>query len=411
MRRPSLLAAGILVVTLPSIVAAGETITYGYDARGRLVQVAHSGTVNNGVTTAYTIDKANNRTNKIVSGAGSSPPAFAVSSASATEGAPLVFTITRTGSTVSDLSVNFASANDTAVAGSDYTAVSGTLTFTPAQSSQTINVATIDDSAVEGAEAMVLNLSGATGGSTISTPQGQGAISDNDSAPVPPSFSISDATAAEGNALIFTVTKTGSTTSSFNVNFATADGTAGSGLDYTGATGTLTFSPSQTTQTISVSTIDDAAVESAETMLVNLSAATGGATISDSQGQGTISDNDVAPVEPSFSINDTAATEGNFLVFTVTRAGSTTGSLTINFATANGTAAAGDYTATSGSLTFTSGQTTRTINVATAADNLTNESDETVLVNLSGAPAGSTISDSQGVGTIINNDCPDPTTC
>jgi YD repeat-containing protein len=47
---------------------AAETITYTYDARGRLVQVARSGTVNNGVTTSYTIDKADNRTNKTTTG-------------------------------------------------------------------------------------------------------------------------------------------------------------------------------------------------------------------------------------------------------------------------------------------------------------------------------------------------------
>ena len=48
---------------------AAETITYSYDARGRLIQVAHSGTVNNGVLTNYSHDKANNRTNKTTTGA------------------------------------------------------------------------------------------------------------------------------------------------------------------------------------------------------------------------------------------------------------------------------------------------------------------------------------------------------
>lgn len=47
---------------------ANETVTYTYDARGRLVQVARTGTVNNGVTTSYTLDRANNRTNKTTSG-------------------------------------------------------------------------------------------------------------------------------------------------------------------------------------------------------------------------------------------------------------------------------------------------------------------------------------------------------
>ena len=69
--------ARILALSLsamPSLAAATETITYTYDARGRLVQVARSGTVNNGVTTTYTIDKAQNRTAKTTTGSPNPPP-------------------------------------------------------------------------------------------------------------------------------------------------------------------------------------------------------------------------------------------------------------------------------------------------------------------------------------------------
>jgi YD repeat-containing protein len=48
---------------------AAETLTFVYDARGRLVQVLHSGTVNNNVVTSYTLDKADNRTTKTTTGA------------------------------------------------------------------------------------------------------------------------------------------------------------------------------------------------------------------------------------------------------------------------------------------------------------------------------------------------------
>jgi hypothetical protein len=53
---------------------AAETITYTYDSRGRLVQVARTGSINNGVTTNYTIDKADNRTNKTTTGSPNPPP-------------------------------------------------------------------------------------------------------------------------------------------------------------------------------------------------------------------------------------------------------------------------------------------------------------------------------------------------
>jgi hypothetical protein len=56
---------------------ASETITYTYDSRGRLTKVTHSGTVNNGVSTSYTYDKADNRTNRATSGVGAAAAARA----------------------------------------------------------------------------------------------------------------------------------------------------------------------------------------------------------------------------------------------------------------------------------------------------------------------------------------------
>jgi YD repeat-containing protein len=65
----------LFVALLLSVPAqAAETITYVYDARGRLVQVIRTGTVNNGVTTSYQIDKADNRTNKTTTGSPNPPP-------------------------------------------------------------------------------------------------------------------------------------------------------------------------------------------------------------------------------------------------------------------------------------------------------------------------------------------------
>jgi YD repeat-containing protein len=58
----------MLLLLLGAAAYAAETITYTYDARGRLVQVNHTGTVNNNVVTNYSYDKANNRTNKAATG-------------------------------------------------------------------------------------------------------------------------------------------------------------------------------------------------------------------------------------------------------------------------------------------------------------------------------------------------------
>ena len=71
MRRSALLIA--LVLT-SSAASATETVTYSYDARGRLIQVARTGTVNNGVTTVYQLEKADNRTSKTTTGSANPGP-------------------------------------------------------------------------------------------------------------------------------------------------------------------------------------------------------------------------------------------------------------------------------------------------------------------------------------------------
>ena len=99
-----------------------------------------------------------------------------------------------------------------------------------------------------------------------------------------------------------------------------------------------------------------------ETFVVNLSGATN-ATIADSQATGTITDNDPTP---TLSVNNVSVTEGNSgtttMTFTVTLSNASSQNVTVNFATANGTATAGsDYTARIGTLTFTPGTTTQTV--------------------------------------------------
>ena len=155
-------------------------------------------------------------------------------------------------------------------------------------------MATIDDTVVESAETLTVTLSGATAGAAISTAQGIGTINDNDTAS-PPSFAIASTSATEGGALVFTVSKTGSTTGSFSVSFATSDGTAQAGSDYVATSGTISFSPAEASKTFSVSSIDDTAIEGDESFTATLSSATGGATITTSAVTGTIVDNDSGP--------------------------------------------------------------------------------------------------------------------
>jgi Spy/CpxP family protein refolding chaperone len=68
-RNTILMAGAALAAAAAAAALASETLSYSYDARGRLVRVDHSGSVNNGAVANYSYDKADNRTLKNVSGA------------------------------------------------------------------------------------------------------------------------------------------------------------------------------------------------------------------------------------------------------------------------------------------------------------------------------------------------------
>lgn len=281
---------------LPAQLAADELQVFSYDALGRLVKVTRAGTVNNNATECYTYDPASNRSNVTVNTASNctlGSATLSVGSASATEGGNLAFVVSLSGTITGNVTVNYTTANGTATSGSDYTAKSGTLTFTASPGSQTVTVVTLDDAVGEGDETVLFNLSGATG-ATISTSQGIGTITDNDGACSGVSFTIaSNGAVTEGTSSVFTVTKAGTTGSSCSVNYATANGSAIAGSDYTAKSGTLSFTSSQTSKTVSVSTTNDTAVESAETFSMSPSAPTNGATLgSPSSATATINDND-----------------------------------------------------------------------------------------------------------------------
>jgi hypothetical protein len=160
---------------------ASESTTYAYDARGRLMQVAHSGTVNNGVGSSYCYDKSDNRTNvTVTTSGGGSTPTFSINSGLATEGGAVVFTVSKCPIASGTLTVSYATSGGTAGSGTDFTATSGTLSFLAAETAKTISVPTTDDASVEGTENFTVTLSNASVGSTIGTATGTGTIKDND---------------------------------------------------------------------------------------------------------------------------------------------------------------------------------------------------------------------------------------
>jgi thermitase len=238
----------------------------------------------------------------VAAAANLAPPVdIAISGGSVVEGnsgvTQLAFTVTLSAAATATVSVNFATANGTAAAGSDYAATSGTLAFLPGETTKQILVDVIGDTAYEANETFSVALSGASANARIATASATGTITNDDSQPPPPAtptLAISSVAALENaGTFVFTVTLSAASSSRVTVRFGTANGTATGGRngDYTATSGTLTFNPGETSKTIAVAVRNDTVVEPDETFFVNLSRASG-ATIGVGRGTGTILNDD-----------------------------------------------------------------------------------------------------------------------
>ncbi len=336
-------------------------------------------------------------------------PTLSIADATVTEGdtgtVDATFAVSLSAPSQQTVTVDFATADGTAVAGSDYTTAVGTLTFTPGELTKTITVKVTGDIFNEQNETFFVNLSNPIN-AKLARAQGTGTIIDNDAVP---SISINNASVTEPDtggttSAIFTVSLSAPSGKTVMVNFATSDGTAKAGSDYVASAGTATLAPGETSRTITVIVNGDNLNEANEQFFVTLTNP-GNAVIATGMGTGTIIDNDAVP---SISIDDVRVIEGNSgtttsAMFRVSLSAPSGQNVTVDFATSDGTAKAGsDYVANTGALTFAPGETSRTITVTVNADNL-NEPDEDFFVTL-GNPTNATIARGRGTGTIVNDD-------
>lgn len=336
---------------------------------------------------------------------------FQMGAASATigeGGGTIDVTVKRLGSSTGAVSVNYATADGTAVLVDDYAAASGTLNWADGDSAdKTVTLTIAEDAIDEDDETFTFALSSPSAGTQLLSPSSEEiTITDNDAAPT---LAITSPSVAEGNTgttgLAFVVTLSGASGKTVTVDFVSANGTATAGSDYTSIGGTLTFVPGDTSETAPVSVIGDTVDEANETLSVTLSNATNAA-ITTALGTGTITDDDTAP---TVSIADAIVTEGNAtdvaMSFPVTLSAASGQSVTVNYSTTNGTAVApGDYTTVTGAtLTFAPGETTKNAVVTVRHDAL-DEQVETLTVTLSNA-TNVTVTDGTAIGAI--NDAAD----
>ncbi|HWT00738.1 MAG TPA: FG-GAP-like repeat-containing protein [Pyrinomonadaceae bacterium] len=226
--------------------------------------------------------------------------------------------------------------------------------------------------------------------------------------PAAPALSVADVSVTEGNtgALNATVTikLSSASTRPVAVSYYTADVGALNGVDYQTAAGRVVFAPGVTSKRVAVAVVGDALDEADETVAFLLADPVG-AGVGRGRALVKIVDNDPLP---ALSVNDVTLTEGNSgavnAVFTVTLSKASGRTVTVKYATADGTAVAlSDYKAKPlATLTFLPGETTKTVAVQVLRE-LVTEPNETFFVNLS-EPLNATVTDAQGVGTILNDD-------
>jgi chitinase len=324
------------------------------------------------------------------------PAAAAVRENAGTVAVPVTLATPDGCPTNADVTVAYASADGTARAGSDYTAIAGSLTFpvgSASGSTQTLSLSIVNDTFVEPTKTFKVVLTSPRNAG-LGTASETITILDNDTPAV--SF-VSDVTVSEGAGSAVVRAKV--TTEDGNalhgavaVRFATANGTAVTPSDYTAASGVLTFAaeaPSGTTQPVSVHVVDDTLAENSEYFTVGLSGPAGAVLGTPSKARVNVLDN-----EPTvgFSLPASAFGEGagsaTVLVTVTTADGQPSpNSVSVHYATANGTAqAAKDYMARAGTLTFPgpiSNGTTQAISVPILDDALS-ENDETFTLKLSG---------------------------
>jgi chitinase len=324
----------------------------------------------------------------------------------------LSLAVTLTASSAQQVKVNYTTSNGSASSGLDYQTASGTLTFAPGQTSQIIDITVSGDTLDEPDETVFVTLSDPIN-AFVADGGGIGRINDDDAAPT---LSITDVTLIEGNAgtsnATFTVSLSTSSGFVVGVSYATLDGSAlegGSAMtgqdDYDAASSALLFAAGETSKTVDVLVKGDVLPEANETFFLQLSSPSN-ATISDGQGQCTLSNDDTPP---AISIDDVSALEGDVgtkvFTFTVTLSKPNGSQVSVDFSTANGTALSpSDYTATSGTVQFAPGETIRIVEVTVIGESAAEaHKDETFYVNLTN-PQGASISDTQGLGTILSDD-------
>jgi len=335
---------------------------------------------------------------------GQSTVQFASASYVAAESAGSVtLTVQRSSDPNAGLSVSYATADGTAVSGVKFTAVSGTLSFAPSETTRTITVPILNEGLVEGTKTFRVLLSNPTDGGSLGTRAAATvSITDND---IGVQFGFGNyAVAEDAGAVRIGIVRGDDGILPVTVELATTDLTGRDGVDYTGGARTLSFEPTERRKYVSIPILNNAIKEPNKTFRLTLSSPTGATLGAQKTATVTIKDNDQG-FQFEFAGYTTVEDAGVVLIRVLRGTDDTGLGATVDFETNDGTAAKGeDYSAMKGTLAFGPGEKEKVLPVPILNNGL-KEATENFRVVLSnptgggtlGAPATATVS-------ILDND-------
>ncbi|MFC0212413.1 Calx-beta domain-containing protein [Paenibacillus chartarius] len=327
----------------------------------------------------------------------------------------VVMTVTRSNPTSGSVSVDFAAKGGTAVAGSDFIASSGTLTFGPGETSKSIVVPLINDAQHESEESFEVELSNPVNAVIGSIAKAGVTVTDNDAAVGPGRLSLEHSYYSAGEDIGstgVTILRTDGSDGEVSVEMNSVSGSATEGSDYESFHSTVTFAPGEISKTVDIVIYDDGETEGDESFTIALSNPTNGAILGDSPSADfQIIDNDNWMPDPpgQFQLESETYTVnegGTSATLIVTRTNGAGGTVSVPYGVSGGSASEGsDYGSVGGSVTFNEGETWKAIDVPIYDDG-EYEGDETFHVSLGPPSDGSLGSITSSTVTITDNDPP-----
>lgn len=349
----------------------------------------------------------------------STPGSVALAQASYTvseDGTSLLVSVTRSGGSSGQVSVNYTTLDGTALAGEDYVATSGQLVWQDGETgTKTFSIPLINDGMVEANETFSIQLSEPTGGLKLGEPATATVTLQSEDQPAQPgiiALAQSVYTIQEnGGSLLVSVVRSGGASGAVSITYATSDGTAQAGQDYTAVSGILTWADGETgPKTFSIPILNDGLFEGSEGFSITLSQPTGGATVgSPASASITIQNDDAAPILSFSSATYQVLESIGMAVVTVIRTENLVGDVTVDYSAAAGTATPGsDFTPVSGTLHFPSGVASQTFSVPIENDAV-DEAIETILLSLTNPTGGAVLgANDDALLSLLDDDEPPP---